>query len=254
MRVVLITQDDPFYLAENIDYLLENMPLGVQVSGCVVLEASPFGGKGGLLKKISNTLNVFGFWFFLRYSIRYLLRRLNSKLSVPGVLKKHNVEEVRLGSSINDPQSLDQIASKDPHLLISIAGNEIFKKPLIELAPMGCLNLHSSLLPKYRGLMPSFWVLHDREVETGVSVFYVDEGIDSGPIIIQKKIVIGDLSLEDLIVKSKRVGMDAVIEAVRSIMNGDVELIENNPDDMTYFTFPTSDNVKKFLLNGNRFF
>ena len=43
--------------------------------------------------------------------------------------------------------------------LISILGNQIFKKPLIELAPKGCINLHTALLPKYRGLMPTFWVL-----------------------------------------------------------------------------------------------
>jgi len=55
------------------------------------------------------------------------------------------------------------------------------------LAPKGCLNLHSALLPKYRGLMPSFWVLKNNENKTGVSVFFVDKGIDSGPIFSAKK-------------------------------------------------------------------
>ena len=66
-------------------------------------------------------------------------------------------------------------------------GNQIFKKQIIELAPKGCINLHTALLPKYRGLMPTFWVLKNNEKYTGVSVFFVDKGIDSGPIIVQRK-------------------------------------------------------------------
>ena len=75
-------------------------------------------------------------------------------------------------------------------MLVSILGNQIFKRKLIDLAPKGCINLHTALLPKYRGLMPTFWALKNNEKNTGVSVFFVDEGIDSGPIIIQKKVVI----------------------------------------------------------------
>ncbi len=55
-----------------------------------------------------------------------------------------------------------------PDMLISILGNQIFKKPLINLAPKGCLNLHTALLPKYRrGLMSTFWVLKNNEQVAG---------------------------------------------------------------------------------------
>ena len=142
----------------------------------------------------------------------------------------------------------------NPDILISIAGNEIFKKPLIDLAPEGCLNLHTALLPKYRGLMPSFWVLKNREKYTGVSVFYVDEGIDSGPIITQKKFLIEDLNQEILIKKTKELGMKAIIEALQDIKNKNVKLIENNCEDMTYFSFPSRKDVIDFYKNGARFF
>ena len=69
---------------------------------------------------------------------------------------------------------------------------------------MGCINLHTALLPKYRGLMPTFWVLKNNEKNTGVSVFFVDEGIDSGPIIVQKNISIGNMTQQELIVKTKK--------------------------------------------------
>ena len=53
---------------------------------------------------------------------------------------------------------------------------------------LGCINVHCSLLPKYRGLMPSFWTLFYKEKYTGVSIFLMNEYIDDGPIIYQKKL------------------------------------------------------------------
>ena len=132
---------------------------------------------------------------------------------------------------------MKKIKSYEPDLLISIAGNQIFKQPLIDLAPKGCLNLHTALLPKYRGLMPSFWVLKNNERETGVSVFFVDKGIDSGPILVQKKLPISEkMSQAELIKKSKKLGMDAIIEAINLIHNGNFNLIPNPNEEKTFFS------------------
>jgi methionyl-tRNA formyltransferase len=142
------------------------------------------------------------------------------------MLNKYNIPVITLKGSINSKQSLETIKSYNPDLLVYIAGNQIFKQPLIDLAPKGCLNLHTALLPKYRGLMPSFWVLKNGEKETGVSVFFVDKGIDSGPILVQKRIPITDALTQSHLIKiSKRTGMDAVIEAVKLIQRGDYVLI-----------------------------
>lgn len=139
-------------------------------------------------------------------------------------------------------------------MLISIAGNQIFKKELIDLAPEGCLNLHTALLPKYRGLMPSFWVLKNNEEYTGVSVFFVDKGIDSGPILVQEKIKIGSRTQEELIRETKKMGMDAIIKAIQKIQEGNYDLIPNSDDEMTYYSFPTRDDVKEFNKAGKKFY
>ncbi|GAA4348839.1 hypothetical protein GCM10023150_12630 [Kangiella taiwanensis] len=102
--------------------------------------------------------------------------------------------------------------------------------------------------------MPSFWVLKNREKQTGVSVFFVDEGIDSGPILVQKNIVITKPNLEDLIIKSKKVGMMAICEAVDLINRGNYKCIPNNDDEMTYFHFPSKSDVKEFIQNGAKFY
>lgn len=254
MRVLIITQDEPFYLAENIGYLIRNLPIHSKVVGCCMFEVSPFGKRESFLKKALKTLRIFGVGFFIHYTIRFLINRVLPNKRVKDVLVKHRVPIIQLPQSINDPQSIALLKSYQPDLLVSIAGNQIFKRPIIELAPKGCLNLHTALLPKYRGLMPTFWVLKNSEMQTGVSVFFVDEGIDSGPIIVQERVMIGDRSQEDLIRHTKKIGMDAIIKAIDLIESGDYTLIENNAAEMTYNSFPTRKDVREFMKAGKRFY
>ena len=72
MRIIIITQDEPFYLKSNLDYLFKILPKGSQIVGCVVNNVSPFGKKESFLKKILKTYKIFGFNFFIYYSIKYI--------------------------------------------------------------------------------------------------------------------------------------------------------------------------------------
>ena len=101
--------------------------------------------------------------------------------------------------------------------------------------------------------MPSFWVLKNNEKETAASVFFVDKGIDSGPIIVQKNITIGGMTQEELIIYSKKIGMEAIVESVNLIFNDEVVLIENDSSKKTYYSFPTKSDVLEFKKN-NKFF
>ena len=255
MRVFLITQDDPFYITRTIKDLIHELKKdGHQVIGSVASKPSPFGKKESFLRKAIKTFSIFGLYFFLRYTYLYLLNRFIRNLNLSRVLSDCSVPEIKLNDSINHENSLKKIRDLNPDILISVAGNEIFKKPLIDLAPKGCLNLHTALLPKYRGLMPTFWVLKNNEQFTGVSVFFVDEGIDSGDIVVQKKIEIADCSQEELINKTKSLGIGAICEALRLIEIGNVELIPNDIEKGSYFSFPTKEDVMDFKLNNKKFF
>ncbi len=254
MRIVFITQDEPFFLAESLQYLLTVLPSGAKPAGAVLLSPSPFGKKETTRQKLHKAYRIFGAAFVGHYFARYLKSKLKGEPSVAQVMARHNIPVIRLQTGINKRRSLDAIRALSPDVLVSIGGNEIFRRPLIDLAPKGCLNLHSALLPKYRGLLPSFWVLRFRERYTGVSVFFVDDGIDTGPILVQKRIEIGDMTQEQLIRHSKTIGMDAVAEAVGMIACGTVDLIPNNEEEATYFTFPTSADVAAFREAGARFF
>lgn len=253
MNLILITQNEPFYLKSNIEYLIKNLPENCKIVGCIVSDVSPFGKKESFLQKALSTLKIFGFKFFLRYALRFIKIKLFDS-DLKKYLLNENIEIIYLDGSINSDSSLSKIRNFKPDLLISIAGNEIFKKNLIDLAPEGCLNLHTAMLPKYRGLMPTFWAMKNNEEYLGVSVFFVDEGIDSGPIIFQEKIKIEDQTMEDLIKETKLLGMQGIIKSIRMIMSKKYELIENDDKKSTYFSFPKRKDVREFISNGKKFF
>ena len=253
MKIVIITQNDPFYLSSNLKFFLDNLPQRHEVVGAVVSSASPFGKKESFLQKVIKTKNIFGINFFLYYSVKFIISKIFNP-SLRKILKKYKIAEINITGAINNKNNLKVIESFKPDLLISILGNQIFKKPLIELAPKGCINLHTALLPKYRGLMPTFWVMKNNEEYTGVSVFFVDEGIDSGPIILQEKLEIGNLSQQSLIVKTKKIGMELLLKSVDLISNNQVVITPNYDSEKSYFSFPTREDVLEFKKNGKKFF
>ena len=102
--------------------------------------------------------------------------------------------------------------------------------------------------------MPSFWVLKNKEKQTGVTVFFVDEGIDSGPILVQKKLYLGELSQWRLIEITKYLGIEAIIEAIDLIRFNNIKLIDNDSNKATYYSFPTKQDVAEFKKNGGKFF
>lgn len=254
MRVVLLTQDEPLFLAPAIDHLLSRTPPGVTVAGSVVFDPSPLGKKMGIAGRASELLRVFGPAYFLRYAAKFAAARLRPSRQLMHILRRHGVPAITVDENINSRDSLEAIRTLRPDLLVSVAGNQIFRRPLLELAPKGCLNLHTALLPKYRGLMPTFWALKNGETETGVSVFLVDEGIDSGPILVQKRVPIDTDRLEELIRRTRIIGMDAVWEAVEKIRSGELELILNEDSEKTYFSFPTRADVRAFRAAGKRLY
>lgn len=253
MRIFIITQNETLFIKDAIEYFIRRLPDEIEIVGAVVFESSPFGSKKSFLEKVRSTISVFGLKFFIRYGFLFVWS-VFFKSSIAKILSKNSIPVIDVEQSINAPESLEKIRNTEPDLLISLTGNKIFKKPLIELSRFGILNLHTALLPKYRGLMPTFWAMKNRENETGVSVFFVDEGIDSGPIVIQKKLKIGGLTQDQLIRVTKFLGVEAIIEAIQNIKSGNVTTIPNNDEDSSYFTFPTRQDVKEFRKNGARFF
>lgn len=253
MKIVLITQNEPFYLKKNLCYLIDNLNSKNQIVACVLSKSSADGIKKTAINRSLYTIKVFGLSFFFYYSFKYILAKIFNHFPKESLLKR-NIPIIDLKGSINSKSNISRIKFYNPDLIISVQGNQIFKKPLINLAPKGCINLHTSLLPRYRGLMPTFWVLKNNEEYTGVSVFFVDEGIDSGPIIVQRKIKIGNQTQRQLISNTKKLGMECIFKAIELIDKDQVELIPNPDSEQTYYSFPTRKDVLEFKQAKKKFF
>lgn len=91
---------------------------------------------------------------------------------------------------VNAPESLAAIAALAPELLVVVAYGQLLKRPLLEIAPRGCINVHGSLLPKYRGAAPIQWALACGEAVTGVTTMHVNERLDAGDMILKQEVAI----------------------------------------------------------------
>ena len=110
MRVVLLTQDEPLFLAPSVDYLLSRKPHQVHVVGCVVFDPSPLGKKIGIASRAKELLRVFGTAYFLRYAARFAAARARPSRRVSNILRKHGVRELRLEENVNARSSLGRSA------------------------------------------------------------------------------------------------------------------------------------------------
>jgi methionyl-tRNA formyltransferase len=91
---------------------------------------------------------------------------------------------------IRTPEFLEALSSWQPDLIAVAAYGRILHTPILHLPPMGCVNVHGSLLPKYRGAAPVQWAVINGETETGITTMLMDEGMDTGPMLLQERMVI----------------------------------------------------------------
>ncbi len=89
------------------------------------------------------------------------------------------------------PEFLESLTRWKPNVIVVTAFGRILPKVILELPPLGCVNVHGSLLPKYRGAAPIQWAIMKGETETGVTMMLMDEGMDTGPILLQASLPIG---------------------------------------------------------------
>ena len=118
----------------------------------------------------------------------------------------------------------NEIRALEPDLVVVVSYGLILPKSFLEIPKLGCINVHPSMLPKYRGPAPIQWAVLNGDKKTGVTIMYLDEGMDSGDIIKQKEIEIGeDETTGELWSRLSEIGSDLLIECVNNINSGIIE-------------------------------
>ena len=122
---------------------------------------------------------------------------------------------------------IDSIKELNPDLIVVVAYGKILPKEVLEIPPLGCINVHASLLPKYRGAAPIQWAILNGDKETGVTTMYMDAGMDTGDIILKKEVEIEeDETTGQLWDKLSQIGGRLLVKTVEEIEIGDVERIK----------------------------
>ena len=255
MKIIFITQDDNFYLPIffNKFLSLSSSKNNFTIKKIYLLPSSPNTKKSSLFKKGIESLFLFGFKFFIFFSLLYFLNKIFSD-TLKKIFSRKNLDFEKYNGSINSKSFLKKIKAIKPNLIISLSCNQLFKNEILNIPDIGCINIHSSLLPKDRGLMPSFWALCKNHTYTGVSVFFMNEYLDDGPIIYQKKYKINDLSLHSLLKKNKTIAAECLIKSLKTLDSIDINSKKNSFKLSTYNYYPLKKDVKLFYKNKKRFF
>ncbi len=143
--------------------------------------------------------------------------------------------EVYQPNSVKTEETLDLVKKLNPDLIVVVAYGKILPQELIDIPKKGIINVHSSLLPKYRGAAPIHAAIINGETESGVTIMDIVEELDAGDIILQKKTPIYERdTLEDLHDRLAIIGSEALLEAVEMI---DKEVATRTPQDESKVTF-----------------
>ena len=145
---------------------------------------------------------------------------------------EHNIEVYKPNKLKED---YEYILNKKPDIIITCAYGSIVPKVVLDYPSYGCINVHASLLPKYRGASPIVASILNGEKETGITIMYMDEGIDTGNIIMSRSIEIEDndnsLSLSN---KLSLLGANLLIDTLPKIFEGENFDIPQDNDEATY--------------------
>lgn len=135
---------------------------------------------------------------------------------------------------VRDNVFLETFRGISPDMVALAAFGQILPREIIEFPRFGCLNVHPSLLPRYRGAAPINWSIINGDRETGVTIMLMDEGVDSGDILLQEKMDIGaDETFDDLHETLSTVGARLLIKAIRGVVDGTITGAPQDPSLVT---------------------
>ncbi len=126
-------------------------------------------------------------------------------------------------TTLKDGEAFEVIKSFEPDLAVVVAYGKILPKSILDIPKLGCVNVHASLLPKYRGAGPIQWSILNGEKETGVTTMYMAEGLDTGDMLEKKALTIGENETADeLHDRLSILGAELIVSTVRKLEKGEI--------------------------------
>lgn len=147
---------------------------------------------------------------------------------------EHNLEVIQ-PKSVKDMEIIEKIKEYRPDLIVVVAYGKILPKEILEIPKYGVINVHSSLLPKYRGAAPIHASIIHGEKESGVSIMYVVEELDAGPVLAQESVeILEEDNCESLHNKLQEIGANLLLKTISKMEKQEIQAI---PQDETKVSF-----------------
>ncbi len=164
--------------------------------------------------------------------------RKQSFLKAPPVKEaaiKHGIKTILQPMKVRTPEFLAEIRELEPDLIVTAAYGRILTKAVLDVPRLGCINVHGSLLPKYRGAAPIQWALINGDTMTGVTTMFMDEGMDTGDILLQSMLdITTDMNYQKLYDELKELGAKTLLETLQAAEKGTLERLPQDHSKASY--------------------
>jgi methionyl-tRNA formyltransferase len=236
LRVLFITEDDPLYVIRFFEVFLAEYPRS-EFEICGITVAAAF--QEPLWRTARRMLRFYGPMDFCRLTLRYLAARAR-RVSIAGLAADAGVP-IMPARSVNDPAYVARVQAL------------IFRRELLESPRIGCINIHSGRLPKYRGMMPTFWQLLHGEQSVTVTIHEMVSKLDAGCVLASFDYPVARQdSLDRVMQGTKQEGARLMIATLRLMAAGQAQYTSLDLAAAEYFSFPRPADVRQFRRLGHR--
>jgi methionyl-tRNA formyltransferase len=248
LRLLFVTEDDPLYVIRLFDVFFREYPSdSMEICGITIDRAF----HEPAWKTLRRMLRFYGVTGVARLSTRFLRARLSGR-SIARLARDQRIPMIP-AVSVNSPEYLEQVRQLAPDVIVSVAAPEIFRKEILRIPRLGCINIHSGRLPVYRGMMPTFWQMLHGEPAITVTVHEMAEALDAGKILGTVMVPIEPRdSLDRVISTTKEAGARLLIDVLSKIGRGQESRVPVDMSGKKYFSFPQREHVREFRKRGHR--
>ena len=156
----------------------------------------------------------------------------------PSPIKEYALEHnltVLQPEKIKTSETEEQLKKLAPDLIVVVAFGQILSKAILDIPQLGCINVHASLLPKYRGAAPIHWSIINGETKTGITTMYMDVGLDTGDMILKEEVSISaKMNTGELHDTLMNIGAKTLLQTIKQIAEGSVVRNKQNDAEASY--------------------
>lgn len=154
---------------------------------------------------------------------------------VKSIALSHQIPVWQPKSVKKDAETLEKLRATEADVFVVVAYGQILSQEILDMPRFGCVNVHGSILPKYRGAAPIQWCLYNGEAETGITTMLMDAGMDTGAMLLKATTAIAPLeTAHDLAIRLSALGADLLIETLPKLVNQAIQPIPQNNEQATY--------------------